>query len=84
MSKNFLISEVLEDIRGFLNEHDGEYNISANDYGFKVAWLEDAEVYWEYEDPSNRNPKMGELTELCALLESLEATEEEITRNTND
>ena len=84
MNKDFLISEVLDEIREFLNEHDGEYKLYANDYGFKVAWLEDDEVYWEYEDPSNRYPKMGELTELCALLESLEATEEEITRNAND
>lgn len=84
MNKEFLISEVLDEIREFLDGHDGEYNLSANDYGFKVAWLEDDEVYWEYEKPSNRNPKMGELTELCALLESLEATEEEITRNAND
>ena len=79
MNKDFLISEVLDEIREFLDGHDGEYNLSENHYGFKTAWLEDDEVYWERED--NRHPKMGELTELCALLESLEATEEKITNN---
>ena len=72
-----LIESLIIEIRNFLKENGEEYQLTSNDYGFKVAWLEDEEVYWEY-DQDQRPFRMGELTELAALLETLQETEYEI------
>ena len=77
-----LIESLIIEIRNFLKENGEEYQLTSNDYGFKVAWLEDEEVYWEY-DQDLRPFRMGELTELAALLETLQKTRLEIEEEFN-
>ena len=71
-----LISDVMDLLRKALTRLGGEYNLNYNEYGFCSAWLEnDVEVWW---DKTADAPHMDELTELCALYETICKTEEEI------
>ena len=71
----FIIEQIICEIRRMLKERvgDTEFNLTDNPYGFKVVWLEDDEVYWEYHNPNERL-QMAEMTELAALLDSINAT----------
>lgn len=71
-----MIEEILGVLRDELNELGGEYNLTSNPYGFVTAWLEEGvEVWW---DKDSTAFKMDELTELCALHETILRTVKEI------
>ena len=68
--------DLLDDIKQLLIDNDNEIDLTANDYGFKTAYINtDGEVKWDYTDPNElvfgmRN-KMGEITELSALRDTI-------------
>ena len=71
-----MIESIMEVLRVTLTELGGEYSLTCNPYGFTTAWIEnDVEVWW---DKDGSSPKMSELTELCALYETILMTMEEI------
>ena len=75
------IDSMIEDITGLIREvlHEvgGEYDLTANPYSFTTVWLEGDEVWWD-KDYSETPIRMGELTELCALYDTIMKTMKEI------
>ena len=71
-----MVEDMMSVLRDTLKELGGEYSLTCNPYGFTEVWLEnDVEVWW---DKDGTGPKMGELTELCALYDVILATIDEI------
>lgn len=75
-----MVENIIGLIREVLHEVGGEYDLTANPYSFTTAWLEGEEVWWE-KDYSETPIRMGELTELCALYDTIVKTMEEIDEN---
>lgn len=75
-----VITAMIEDIMNVLREEvkelGGEFDLTANDYGFRCVWIKnECEVWW---DKNLGSMKMDELTELCALHETIVKTLKEI------
>lgn len=72
MSKDDVrIEDIMSEIRETLKQCDNEISLDTNPYGFVTAWLEDEEVWWDKDESAF---KMGELTELCALRDTINDT----------
>lgn len=76
---NLLIEGIMEVLRDTLKTIGDEIELTDNNYGFTTAWLEDDQVWW---DKSSEgvfyDQHIDELTELCALYDTILKTLEEI------
>lgn len=71
-----LNKEIMNVLREEVNDLGGEFDLTANDYGFRSVWIEnECEVWW---DKNQGSMKMDELTELCALHETIVKTIKEL------
>ena len=77
---NTMIGEMGQILRRTRDSLGGEFDLTANDYDFKSAWLEDGEVHWDYVG-GQRNVDASALTELCALYDTIIKTVEEVERD---
>ena len=75
-----MIGEMGQILRRTLDSLGGECALTANDYDFETAWLEDGEVHWDYVG-GQCNVDASALTELCALYDTIIKTVEELERD---
>jgi hypothetical protein len=68
---DMMIEDIMSEIREMLEQRDNKISLDTNPYGFVTAWIDDDGVWW---DKDKSAFKMGELTELCALRDTINDT----------